>query len=277
MIDFKPLLLFLIAIALTIYLPISTSELTRLEVQSVFAPVTRFLVHSRIKTASVFDVVADCLWPMEPSQKSHLLKANRIMHDRLITLSDEVSNLERLLKDTNNHRILTARFIPIPADVLGRNYQHFLDELTVDVGEIDGIKVGMGVVQGGRVLGRIKSVSAKSSTVALLVHNSCKIASCIERNKKQGLLEGGKTNAFSLLCSMKYLFDSGKPNENIAVKLDDRVLTSGTDPVFPSGLFVGTVVNVEKLSTEMFYRVAVKPAIDLSAIYSVVILKPVGG
>jgi rod shape-determining protein MreC len=61
-------------------------------------------------------------------------------------------------------------------------------------------------------------------------------------------------------------------NREFTIKPSELVLTSGMDGVFPKGLVIGSVGEVEVGGAGLFQTVEVKPAVDFSRLEEVLIL-----
>ena len=71
------------------------------------------------------------------------------------------------------------------------------------------------------------------------------------------------------LCELKFV------TRETPVKVGDVAITSGMDRVFPKGLVVGTVSEVNVQTGGLFQTVEVRPAVDFSRLEEVlVILSP---
>ena len=57
------------------------------------------------------------------------------------------------------------------------------------------------------------------------------------------------------------------------VKKGDWVLTSGHDGVFPAGIRLGKVTEVHQPSEKNYLAAVIKPAVDVSNLENVVVLK----
>lgn len=83
----------------------------------------------------------------------------------------------------------------------------------------------------------------------------------IERSRRQGVVRGSGRERLIL----QYVPRGGD------VRLGDRVVTSGTDGVFPRGLTVGEVVSVEE-GDDLLLQVGVRPEVDFSTLEVVFLL-----
>ena len=102
----------------------------------------------------------------------------------------------------------------------------------------------------------------KTSLVLLLSDRNSVIAGLTQRSRDQGLIEGLGGGQLR----MKYL-------SHIAdIRVDDDVLTSGLADIFPKGLRIGVVTQVERPAGMVSQHVVVAPAVNLSKLEEVLVL-----
>ena len=77
-----------------------------------------------------------------------------------------------------------------------------------------------------------------------------------------GVVEG----AGERMCELKFI------TRETPLKVGDVAITSGMDRVFPKGLVVGTVSEVNVQSGGLFQTVEVKPAVDFSRLEEVLVV-----
>lgn len=111
------------------------------------------------------------------------------------------------------------------------------------------------------VVGRVIVVSGPYAKVQLVTDRAASVGAMIERNRRQGLVEGGSNG--ELLLELVPLQEE--------VKSGDRVLTSGTDGIFPRGLLLGTVTSVTP-GSGLFHRIELHPAVNAQQIDQVFLL-----
>jgi len=84
----------------------------------------------------------------------------------------------------------------------------------------------------------------------------------VQRTRARGIVSGSLENGTIL----KYV----KRSEDI--QEGDRLITSGTDGVFPRGMLVGTVIKVVKQHLGLFQFIEVLPAVQPARIEEVLIV-----
>ena len=144
----------------------------------------------------------------------------------------------------------------IPARVINNMLHNVDNYLTVNVGSVNGVHAGLGVVAAGGVVGRVKVVSEHYATVTSLLHSKTSIASKIKRDGTFGTIRWlGDDPTHALLDNVL--------RETKLVK-GDTVVTSGYNAVFPEGILIGTIDSFVKEPDKNFWTVRVRLGINFA-------------
>ena len=120
----------------------------------------------------------------------------------------------------------------------------FLKSLIVNRGSKDKIELGMAVLDGDFLVGKVVEVNYLTSRILLLSDLNSKIPVSIEPNGIQSILSGtgGKHGKLQYLLS-----------DNLNIKGEDEVFTSGSGDIFNAGIPVGTVKIKDNLPEIIFH------------------------
>lgn len=146
----------------------------------------------------------------------------------------------------------------IPARVINNSFRSTNNYITVDKGSLSGIKPEMGVISSGGVVGMVKVVSRKYSTIFSLLHSEMFVSSMIKR--------------LGVYCTTKWQGnDPTRANvlyipRHVNVQPGDSIVTSGYNAVFPPGIPVGIVETIEIEENETFYNIVIRLTNDFSRI-----------
>lgn len=154
----------------------------------------------------------------------------------------------------------------VVASIIANTASSWFHSCTLDKGSADGVRKGMAVVTPLGVVGQVVSVTPRTAKVLLLTDPNSGIDVLVQRTRARGIVSGSLENGTVL----KYV----KRSEDI--QEGDRLLTSGTDDVFPKGMMVGTVIKVMKQHIGLFQFVEVLPAVQPARVEEVQIVA-VGG
>jgi len=185
--------------------------------------------------------------------------------ERRGTNQNEMALMNRRLK-----RLLALerelRTKAVAASVTARAASVWFQSLTLNKGEIDGIKTGMPVIAPEGVVGLISSASPHASRVLLLTDPNSGIDVLVQRTRVRGILSGLLEQGTTL----KYVKRSDD------VRVGDRIVASGLDGVFPKGLPVGRVSKVSRKDRGLFLYAEVTPEADASRLEEVLVALPTG-
>ncbi|MBN2398505.1 MAG: rod shape-determining protein MreC [Deltaproteobacteria bacterium] len=196
-----------------------------------------------------------------------LEERNRELEETVASLTREVNECREMALECMRLRSLMVMkselgFSTVAAEVVGRNRASVFRTVLIDKGSSDGIEAGFPVVTAEGVTGRIIEVSWNVSKVLLLVDYNSNIDALIQRNRCQGVLQGAGTSG----CILKYIQRSEE------VRVGDVVVASGLAGVFPKGLRLGTVAEVEKRDADLFQRITVHPTVDIAKLEEVLVI-----
>jgi rod shape-determining protein MreC len=194
-------------------------------------------------------------------------RENAALQKELNTLRMENSRYRELLF---THARLKALFqfkqsINIPsvaAQVIGLDPTGWFRSVIIDKGAHAGIMVDMPVVNSSGVVGRVVSVSPHYAKVLLLTDQNSAVDSLIQRSRDRGMVRGLKTE----VCALDYMIKTSD------VRVGDTVVTSGLGGVYPKGIPIGEVTNVEDFPGDLFRHITVKPAVDFSRLEEVLVI-----
>jgi len=150
----------------------------------------------------------------------------------------------------------------IVSRVIGINPSpHFLS-FRMDRGERDGVRVDMPVVTPAGIVGRVVRTVAHASDAMLASDPRSRVAAVIQRSRVRATVMGAGGGK---LLRVEHVLRTDDVVEG------DILVTSGTDGIFPPGLKVGTIHNVQR-GTGMFLNAEVELSADIKRLEEVLIL-----
>ncbi|MCB2379376.1 rod shape-determining protein MreC [Hymenobacter sp. BT635] len=144
----------------------------------------------------------------------------------------------------------------IPARVINNSLRKVDNYLTLNVGSIDGVKPGMGVLAADGVVGRVKVTSEHYATVTSVLHSKTSISAKLQRDGTFGTIKWLGDDPTQVL--LDYI-----PRQNKLVR-GDTVVTSGYNAIFPEGVMIGKVESFVKEPDKNFWTVRVRLAVDFT-------------
>jgi rod shape-determining protein MreC len=186
------------------------------------------------------------------AQSAQALEARR--------LRDENERLRALL---DLRPALTAA--TTSAQVLFEQPDPFSRRVIIDVGLNRDLVVASPVINELGVVGQVTRVFPLSAEVTLLSDKDAAIPVMNLRTGQRGVAFGSPASG-----GLEMRFVAG----NADVRIDDALVTSGLDGVYPPGLPVARVVEVERRTDATFARIGLAPAVPLDAVRHVLVLAP---
>lgn len=190
-----------------------------------------------------------------------LAEENRQLREQQIISYERLFGENILIADT----IFKRKYRYAKAKVINNSTNKQNNYLTLNIGKLNGIESGMGVISPSGVIGVVKDVSAHYSSVLSVLHTSSKTSTKLKKTKYFGSMQwDGKDYKKGILKDI--------PNHvNIAV--GDTIVTSGFSSTFPEGLAVATVDSFDKPEGENFYNIQVNFINDFKNISYVYVVK----
>ena len=170
----------------------------------------------------------------------------------------EINELRSLLNMREHHR-LTG----VAGSVIGESVSNFEWLITVDRGSEDGVKRHAPVVSGQGLIGKVVKVAPRWSQVQLIIDPESSVAGRLAVSGETGLIRGRRLDDLSM--------DLVNPEEMIVP--NEQVVTAGYQGgLFPPGILVGFVSSVRDGPGGLTKEIAVRPAVDFSALQFVLVL-----
>lgn len=187
------------------------------------------------------------------------MKALEAQNSRLTEVDRENERLRSLLDFPR-----TQENIEIAATVVGHDPSNWARTITIDRGLRDGLRRGLAVVDGHAVVGQTVYVFESSSQVLLLTDSTSAIDALIQDTRTPGIVEGGEDEPLHF----QYVLNDAQ------VKQGERVVASGLDGIFPKGVLIGVITNIEPKRGGLFQQVQLEPAVNLNRLENVLVIVP---
>lgn len=202
----------------------------------------------------------------------HLKDQNGQLTQDILQLQQENDSMRTLLaqltQDSSYTQKIQADLLAgeklIPAHVISNSIKQKDNFITLDKGSKDGIRTEMGVVSGTGIVGITYLVSNHFSVVLPILNTHSNISCRLRGTNYFGSL---KWSGGSPLQA--YMDDIPR---HARCKIGDVVETSGFSSVFPAGIFVGKVIQINNSKDGLSYRLEVQLSTDLAKIRDVCIV-----
>lgn len=149
------------------------------------------------------------------------------------------------------------------AEIIHTGRDPFSRKILINLGSNHGTIPGQAVVDEAGVIGQVTRVYPFNSEVTLVTDKELAIPVQIERNSLRAIAFGhGRDNTIDL----PYL------PANVDVRKGDKLVTSGIDGVYPTGLAVCTVMSIERNPESPFAKITCEPIAGIENYREVLVL-----
>ena len=193
------------------------------------------------------------------------------------TLRQQVADLEVRLQE---QRALAARTTKLQellnlrgtvssptlaAEVIAGNPNPGMLTVTIDRGADDGVQENMAVIAPTGIVGRVVgSPAAHAARVQLIIDRHAAAGALSERTRAGGVVVG-QDEPWKSPLRMDLV-------SNLAdLKVDDTIVTSGAEGIYPKGFAIGRVASVEK-GKGLYLAVTVRPLVEFRSLEEVLVV-----
>ena len=161
--------------------------------------------------------------------------------------------------------VYSQKYVYTSAKAINNSTNKRENYITLDRGELNGIKAGMGVVSPTGVIGTVKNVSENFCSVMSVLHEKNAVSAKIKKSGFKGSLTWELGNY--RVAQLKDI-----PN-HVKLNVGDTIITSGYSMIYPEGEMIGVIKNFDLPEGNNFYNIAVEFSVDYKKLSHVFIVK----
>ena len=229
-------------------------------IYKIFSPIEKFFLNISNGLTGFFRIITSI---------KELNKENIILHKKNLSLETEITALKEvqrendILKQTLNIS-KSGQIIEEVALVVGKDIQGIQDWILINRGSKQSILKDMTVISSENALvGKVSEVDTDFSKVTLITQKNSVVAGIIEDNRTEGLIKRSEKGG---------LFMDFIPNTE-QLEIGDKIITSGTDNLYPKGVLIGTIESINSSDNQIFQKIIIAPSVDFSKLEQVIIIK----
>jgi rod shape-determining protein MreC len=224
----------------------------------VVSPVQKGIMASR---SEILNVVDNYFMIVNTSKENEFLKnkIQRLEHDLFIMEETRRENLRLKQMLSYSEELGPEKIL---AQVIGWDSANQFKVLRLNRGSKDGITLMSPVITNSGLVGYIYRVGYNYSDVLTILDPNNRVDAIVERTRTHGIVEG----VFNYMCSLKYV------SRTEPIELGDRLITAGVGGIYPKGVKVGMITNIEQESSGMTLSVEVTPSVDFHQLEEVIVL-----
>ena len=225
-------------------------------VNSIIAPLERGVSETANVVVLTFENVAHAsTFAARNAALQHKVDTLAAANERLKNDAAENIELRRMLSLSQNLPAQT-----IAADVVGYAPENGRREISIDRGWRDGVARDAVVVDAHGLVGHVVDASAHDAHVLLIIDETSSVPAYLRSNRAWGIAIGTWRHV-----RMKYI------GQDVKVRPGDVVVT-GRGEIYPAGLRIGVVREVDRSDYKLYQTAYVQPAVDFDALHQVLVL-----
>lgn len=186
-----------------------------------------------------------------------LSRENAILRTQLEKKSQQIKGV------TDSARINQYEYVS--AKVMGNSTNLYKNFITINKGAADGIAPGMAAISDAGAVGKVKSVSEHYAVLISLLNVDEQVSSVIKRTNQFGSVRWDGLNM--RYSNLLFIPRHAEP------MVGDSVVTSGYNAVFPEGVLVGIIREVNLKEETPFWDIRLELSQDFGRLAFVEIVK----
>jgi len=231
----------------------------------------------RVATAVFAPVQASATAVVEPVARllggigdlASTFEDNQRLRDRVAQLVERRRSTEDVERENDELRALLEMregrgWETVTATTIGIGPSNYEWTITIDVGTEDGVSEDMAVVDGDGLVGRVVLADRSSSRVLLTIDPNFASAARVAGNGEVGNLSGRGSELL--------LLDLLDPGAEVGPG-DEVVTSSYAFGVFPAGVPVGVVEDLEQETPDLTRSVRVRPYVDFTSLGTLLVVR----
>lgn len=192
-------------------------------------------------------------------ENQQLLEENQMLREKL----DQFR--KNILIPSVDTTLLPKKYKYFSATVINNNYAKTKNQLTLNKGASDSIKIDMGVISSNGLVGIVSDVSKNYTTVQSILNTNSRINAKLKKSSHFGSLK----------------WDTKDPNVVQLVdiprlaKLEkgDTIITGGRSTIFPEGILIGTIKDFHLDNDDNYYYVNIQLFNDMTSLEHVYLIE----
>jgi len=164
----------------------------------------------------------------------------------------------------------TSNFTFVSAEIIAHDPGNTFTSFVINKGSSHGININMPVLayQDGfqGLVGKVIETTYLTSKIILIIDNTSYVASRLLESRYDGLTNGEGVKTSNLI--MNYVSKNARKSLNEG----DLVVTSGMQSIYPGGIYIGRIRNIDVPEWQTSLVLKIEPVIDFTSLEYVLIL-----
>lgn len=204
------------------------------------------------------------------SDMATLKEENKTLKERNSELEKSLRELEIIksenetLKEYVNLKDKYTEYTTIPGYVINKSTSNYSNIIVINIGESDGVKVGMPVISDAGLVGHVISVTGSTAKVQTLLDTSSAVSSIVGTARDSVIVKGNLETTNMLKGT--YIPTSATLLEG------DKVETSGLGGIYPKGITIGTVKQIINTRNLTNRYILIEPAVNFERLETILVI-----
>ena len=194
-------------------------------------------------------------------------KLNEELTNKVEKLENDIFELSEIQKENQRLKQLLQFGKDIPrkkvlAQVVGWDASNEFKVLRINKGKDDGIELLSPVITMTGLVGYVYRITSNYSDILTILDQNNRVDSIVASTRSHGIVEGLSRHK----CRLKYVIRTQE------VEVGDEVLTAGLGNIYPKGIKVGRITDIDKENYGITQAIEVTPSVDFSRLEEVLVL-----
>ncbi len=259
------------AVAFLLVVIIAVSSVTGAKIP-VISDTVNFIISPFQKVAvGIYDGIGD-FFAMLRSNKNYA-RENEQLKERIAALEDKIRQNDDYARENDRLRQMLeltqkdTEFEYIAADVTASDMTNWSKTFTIDKGLVDGVEKNCAVITVNGLVGHVSEVGRTWARVVSIIDSTSSVGATITRLNVNAVVNGDLALSSDSMCVMDYLI------KDINVEIGDYVVTSGNGGIYPRGLYIGKVTQLNDDASGLSREAVIEPGVDFYDLDEVLIIK----
>jgi rod shape-determining protein MreC len=155
-----------------------------------------------------------------------------------------------------------------PARVLGQDPANWWRTLHISLGARDGVRTNAPVLTADGLVGRVTEVGLTRSQVVMAGDPACRFSALVQETRDKGIITPEASSLDHLLVGFTFV------PIGASLRPGQAVVTSGDGGVFPKGIPVGQIVDIQTNEFGLYLAARVRLAVNLNRLEEVWVMFP---
>ncbi|NLZ48517.1 MAG: rod shape-determining protein MreC [Clostridiales bacterium] len=189
------------------------------------------------------------------------LEEKALMYD---VVKSENERLAKILDYTKRNN----QYDYVVSEILSVSGNNVLDGYVIDKGIKDGVIKGRVVATAQGLVGQVTVASDTWSIVQSISNENIGVGAKDQNTGDTGILRGYKDGNQDVLAILDFI------SMDSQIKVGDVIVTSGDGYIYPKGIRIGEVIEVQEDKSRVMKTAIVKPYVDLNRLEEVFVILP---